>query len=222
MVDRQDQTSSKPAPLFHSNERLMAFSDGVFAITITLLVLEVKVPELVSTAHAALPDELWHLVPKILSHLISFIVLGMYWVAHHNMFAHIKRHDHVLLWLNILFLLCTASIPFPTGLLSEYPDEQISIILYALILALTGIVMLLIWWYANTHYLVEESIDPEFVNFVFRYVRIAPISYIFAILGSFFSLTISKFIFVAVIVFYIVPKKFHRHHYRQLSQRFDQ
>lgn len=222
MVNPQDKPSTEPAPLFHSNERLMAFSDGVFAITITLLLLEVKVPEITSTPIAELPSALWHLIPKILGHLISFIVLGMYWVAHHNLFAHIRRHDHVLLWLNILLLLCTASIPFPTGLLGEYPDAQISVVLYAAVLALTGIAMLLIWWYATTHRLVEESIDPEFVDFVYRYVRIAPISYIVAILASFLSLSLSKFIFIAVVVFYIIPKPFHRHHYRQLSQRFDQ
>jgi uncharacterized membrane protein len=110
------------------NERIIALSDGVFAIVITLLVLEIKVPEV---ANSELSAAIVEIIPKILSHVISFVVLGIYWIGHHNMFMHIKRHDRILLWLNILFLLCVASMPFPTGLIVQYIDQQLAIVVYA-------------------------------------------------------------------------------------------
>ncbi|MFM7191796.1 MAG: TMEM175 family protein, partial [Microcystaceae cyanobacterium] len=108
-IEETPPPSTKQPLLFavHGNERINAFSDGVFAITITLLVLEIKVPEIPHELVAKeLIPKLTHLFPFIVSHGISFFVLGIFWVAHHNMFAHIKKHDHVLLWLNLLFLLC--------------------------------------------------------------------------------------------------------------------
>ena len=207
----------------HNNERMTLFSDGVFAITITLLVLEIKVPEIADNLVATkLPKELLHLVPKIFSHIISFIVLGIYWIAHHNIFMHIKRHDHVMLWLNTLFLMCIASLPFPTGLLGHYPDQQISVVAYAGTLFITGIVLDLMWWYATTHHLADEDTDPAFVAFVHRYNRIAPLLYLLAIGISFFSLTLAKLLFIVVAVIYIVPNSLYRQHYKHLSRRFNQ
>jgi uncharacterized membrane protein len=217
------QITSKPVLSNHGNERLTFFSDGVFAITITLLVLEIKVPEIAENLVATeLPKELWHLVPKIISHVLSFIVLGLYWIAHHNMFMHIKRHNHILLWLNIAFLMCIASIPFPTGLLGTYYDLQISLLAYAGVLALTGILLNLIWWYAVNYSLIEQDTDSDFINFVARYIRVAPIVYLMAIASSFFSLAIAKILLIAVTIFYIIPNPYHRKYYKQLLRRFEQ
>lgn len=215
-----DPLTEKPHKVTsHNNERMTFFSDGVFAITITLLVLEIKVPEV---AAAELPKELLHLGPKILSHIISFIVLGIYWIAHHNIFMHIKRHDHVMLWLNTLFLMCIASLPFPTGLLGQYPDQQIAVVSYAGTLVITGIVLDLMWWYATTHRLLDEDTDPAFIAFVHRYNRIAPLLYLLSIVVSFFSLTVAKFLFIVVAIIYIVPNSLYRQHYKQLSRRLSQ
>lgn len=225
MVDESSDRSIKEnLPLaHHGNERLLAFSDGVFSITITLLVLEIKIPDIAENLVATeLPTALLHLVPKFIGHILSFIVLGLYWIAHHNMFIHIKRHDHVLLWLNTLFLLVIASIPFPTGLLGHYPDERIAIISYAGILFLTGVLLNIIWWYATTHRLVNDNLDKNFIAFVHRYIRVAPILYLVSIVVSFFSLLLAKLLFVAVAIFYIIPNVYHRNYYKQLARRFDQ
>jgi len=213
----------KPTQVFHSNERLTFLSDGIFAIAITLLVLDIRVPEIAENLVATeLPKELLHLVPNILGYIISFVMMGIYWIAHHNMFMYIKHHNHVMLWLNTIFMMCVASVPFPTALLSRYPNQQISVVAYAGILAITGIALNLIWWYATTHRQVEETVDPAFIAFVHRYIRIAPLVYLISIGVSFFSLAIAKFLFVVVAAFYIVPKSYHRHHYQQLSRRFNQ
>ncbi|MDJ0687487.1 MAG: TMEM175 family protein [Xenococcaceae cyanobacterium MO_188.B32] len=221
--ENQIVTKEKEASAAHGNERLFAFSDGVFAITITLLVLEIKVPEIAEELVATeLPQALLHLVPEFVSHIISFFVLGVFWVAHHNMFGHIKKHDHVLLWLNIIFLLCVASIPFPTGLLGKYPNEQITVAIYAGMWAITAVVLELLWWYATTHGMVDQDTDPDFITFVHRHIRKAPIFYLISIGVSFFSLTISKFIFIAVAIFYILPNPLERKHYKTLARRFNQ
>ncbi len=216
--------SKKPTYSFHGNERLTALSDGIFAITITLLVLEIKVPEIAENLVATeLPRELMDLVPKIFSHFISFIVLGIYWIAHHNIFMHIKRHNHVMLWLNNLFMMCIASVPFPTALISQYPNQQISLVAYSGTLVVTGVVLNLIWWYAITHRLVdEETTDKAFIAFVYFYNRIGPLLYLLSIGVSFFSIAIAKFVIVVVAVIYIVPNPLYRQHYKQLARRFNQ
>ncbi|MBW4578372.1 MAG: DUF1211 domain-containing protein [Tildeniella nuda ZEHNDER 1965/U140] len=220
---RSELVNEKLPVASHNNERLTMFSDGVFAITITLLVLEIKVPDIAANLVATeLPKELLHLVPKFIGHILSFIVLGLYWIAHHNMFIHIKRHDHVLLWLNTLFLLCVASIPFPTGLLGHYPDQQVSVIAYAGTLFLTGVFLNVIWWYATTHQLVDDTLEPQFIAFVHRYIRVAPALYLVSIAVSFLSLPLAKILFVAVAIVYIIPNPYHRKYYKQLARRFEQ
>jgi uncharacterized membrane protein len=224
-IEETPPTSPKQSILFavHGNERLSAFSDGVFAITITLLVLEIKVPEIPHELVASeLIPALKHLAPFMMSHVISFFVLGIFWVAHHNMFAHIKKHDHILLWLNLLFLLCVASIPFPTGLLGTYPNQAISVMIYSAILAITGASLDVIWWYATTYNLVDEETDADFVSFVHRHIWKAPIFYGLAFLISFLNLALAKLILVGVTIFYIIPNALERKHYKHLGRRFNQ
>lgn len=223
VLENPDRNSKPETPAYHDNERIIFFSDGVFAITITLLVLEIKVPEIASEVVAAeLPNALLHLLPKIFSHIMSFIVLGIFWIAHHNIFMYIKRHNHILLWLNTLFLMCIASLPFPTGLLGHYSDQQIAVVTYAGTLVVTGILLDLIWWYSTTRHLVDSNVDPKFVAFVHRFNRIAPLLYGLSILVSFFSLPLAKLIFVIVAIFYIVPNTLYRQHYRELTRRYNQ
>jgi uncharacterized membrane protein len=205
------------------NERIMAFTDGVFAITITLLVLEIQVPNFEhSMAASKLVPALYHLLPKFYGFILSFVVLGIYWIAHHNMFIHITKHNHILMWLNNLFILCTAALPFTTGLLGEYNDQQIAVVIFGLNLFLTGLMINLIWWYAAKYELVDkETTSPAFISSVQNYMKIAPILYLISIFVSFFSLTVAKFIFVIVAVIYIFPNPFHRRRYKQFLDRLN-
>ncbi|MEB3247800.1 MAG: TMEM175 family protein [Merismopediaceae bacterium] len=225
-IEETPPPSTKQPLLFavHGNERINAFSDGVFAITITLLVLEIKVPEIPHELVATeLMPKLTHLFPFIMSHVISFFVLGIFWVAHHNMFAHIKKHDHVLLWLNLLFLLCVASAPFPTGLLGAYPDQAIAVMIYSGVLAVTGLSLDLIWWYVTTYGLVDGETDSEFVRFVHWHIWKAPIFYGLAFVFAFLNwLALAKLILIGVTIFYIIPNALERTHYKRLNRRFNQ
>ncbi len=146
-------------------ERLIFFSDAVFAIAITLLVLELRVPELppgVSSAELARRVlGLWH---EALAFVISFLVIGIFWARHHQLYHYIARFDGRLLWLNLLVLLCVAFLPFPTALLSRYNDTQFAVAFYAGYLALVGLLMALLWSYAAAAGLVAPDLDRGVVR----------------------------------------------------------
>jgi uncharacterized membrane protein len=213
-------TTSLPKRLLHrgvpGNERMAAFSDGVFAIAITLLVLELHVPT--SVPPGGLIELAPEFLPRLAGHVITFAILGIYWVGHHNMFLHIKRHDRTLLWLNNLFLLFVAAMPFPTGLIVQHPNDRLAVIVYAGTLVCAGLSLELIWLYAtHRRQLVAHDLDPELITFVHRRVLLAPALYLLAVATSFVSITAAKVLFVVVAVAYIVPNPLDRYHHRQFQ-----
>src|SRR5579875_3582714 len=112
--NRADESLEEMRPV--GAERLLTLSDGVFAIAITLLVLSITVPKVDSGLWAALRHQ-W---PQYLSYVESFLIIGIIWAQHHQMFRHIERVDHTFLLINIVFLMWIASLPFPTELLGNY------------------------------------------------------------------------------------------------------
>ena len=121
-------------------ERIAFFSDAVFAIAITLLVLEIKVPHIepgsgeAGAVRALLAEGL-----KILGFVLSFVVVGTYWAAHHRLFRWVKSYDRQLVWRDLWLLLGVSFIPFPTAFFSEYPAYRTSLVLYTASLALVGV-----------------------------------------------------------------------------------
>jgi uncharacterized membrane protein len=146
--------------------RLAALTDGVFAIVMTLLVLEISIPEIAPSAlHAELPRRLLELWPKLLSYGISFIILGMFWYLHHHSFHYIRRSDDGLVWLNIFFLLFVALIPFSTSLFGSYTEEQLPLVIYAINIILVSVTRFILWTYATgKHRLVDSDISPRLVK----------------------------------------------------------
>lgn len=123
--------------------RLEAFSDGVFAIVITLLVLNIDLPHV---PYSGLQSTLISLLPNLAIYVLSFILIGMYWVFHHYSFLFVKEIDGVLLWLNIFFLLFISFMPFPTSMMGAYPFRTIPVVVYGVNLLLanmTGFVAIL-------------------------------------------------------------------------------
>jgi uncharacterized membrane protein len=142
--------------------RLEAFSDGVFAIAITLLVLEIKVPH----SGEALGAELLSLWPSYFAYSVSFIVIGAIWINHHAMFDHIVRADHQILLLNTLQLMFIAFLPFPTAVLADAlhnrADEAVATAFYGGTLAVIGVLVTAMWYYAaHEHRLLSESISRD-------------------------------------------------------------
>ena len=201
------------------NVRLNAMSDGVFAIVITLAVFSIKIPDLApGLAVAELPRALVKLLPDFAGLFLSFIVLGIYWVGHNNVFQHVLRHDRLMLWLNILFLLSMALVPFPTALLVRYGDAQISVVLYALNLMVGGVLLDLIWWYATyNRHLMCDTVQPPLIRSFHHRILTGPVIYLVAIGVSFVSLLAAKILFGVAIAYYIVPTAQDILHHKQLG-----
>jgi TMEM175 potassium channel family protein len=109
--------------------RTEAFSDGVFAIAVTLLVIFIEVPKVPN--EAALDEAVSDLGPEILSYFIGFFVIALFWVGHHRFFAQLRRFDERLMFVNLAYLSAVAFVPFATGLFGDYPDARISLIVFA-------------------------------------------------------------------------------------------
>ncbi len=127
--------------------RLEAFSDGVFAIAITLLVLNIDVPSPDLSA-GALHGELADVVGNAFAYFLGFAVIGIFWVSHHAFFGEVERHGPSLLWSNLLFLSLIAAMPFSTGLIGEYGGDIDAVIIFAANVALASLALTLSEWQA--------------------------------------------------------------------------
>ncbi len=142
-----------------SFERIVFFSDAVFAIVITLLVLEIKVPHLEEFSEEAMRGALIEMIPKFIGFIFSFFIIGLMWVEHHRIFRFIGNFDMGLLWRNLVFLLGISFIPFPTALFSEYFTSKTAFVIYALSFAFAALAKLWVWNYAVKKNLMVEDFD---------------------------------------------------------------
>lgn len=141
-----------------TKNRLEAFSDGVFAIVITLLVLEIRIPEV---DYSQLKHALYELIPRVLAYVMSFVIIGIYWVGHHQSFQLISKIDGTFLWLNVLLLLCISFLPFPTILMGRYPLQGIPIVIYGLNLIATNATSFVMLLYLKSHPHLCPRIDMK-------------------------------------------------------------
>ena len=188
--------------------RIETFSDGVFAIAITLLVLEIQVPHV--EEGTSLLGQLIGLWPSYLGYAISFIVIGIMWANHHNRFNYIVRSDHVLLFLNTLLLMCVAFIPFPTALLAEYvssEEQQTAVAVYAGTLAVSAVFFTLLWLYAASGYrLVDRELDPATLRAMTRRYVAGMLLYIAAFVLAFVNVVLSLALIVGLALVFILPE----------------
>jgi uncharacterized membrane protein len=169
-------------------ERLVFFSDAVIAIAITLLVVTLAIPEATENVGDALLDR-W---PQMLSYVLSFLVIGVFWMAHHRIFRYVGSIDQRLIWLNLLFLMCVAFIPFPTGVLGDHDGSRGAIVFYAATIGLTGTVLASIWQYLIHAGHLNERADAKVVRYLTRRSLVTPISFLVSIPLSFVSLRLAE------------------------------
>ncbi|BBL80188.1 DUF1211 domain-containing membrane protein [Rubrobacter xylanophilus] len=183
-------------------ERIVFFSDAVFAIAITLLVLDIRLPEMPEGLVAQrLPQELASLWPKYLSYVLSFLVITMYWMGHHGIFSHIRGYDRTLIWLNALFLMCIAFLPFPTSLLGEYGDHRLAVVIYAGSLAVARLLLTTVWWYATAD---RRLVAGDLSGATIRAHRVRglamPAVFLLSIAISFFSVSAAMYSWALLVV----------------------
>lgn len=141
--------------------RLLSLSDGIFAFAMTLLILNIVLPD--STTRAELPQALIALWPKYLSFLISFFVIGLYWISNVRQFRSIRKYNTGLLWLVLIFLMFIVLIPFSTSVLSNF-EGRTGVILYALNIACAGFTATGLWIFAVRKKLVDPNVGPAQVR----------------------------------------------------------
>ncbi len=182
-------------------ERLVFFSDAVMAIAITLLAIDIRVPEIPpGLAVQQLAGQLSAIWPRFLTFLISFIVIGIYWISHHRYFGYIKRYDTRLILLNFVFLFFIVCMPFLASLLGQYTFVPFALIAYTVAIAALGLSMALIWWYASHgHRLIAADVSSDTIRVINIRVFVAPVMFVVAIPFAYISST------AVIIVWWLSP-----------------
>jgi uncharacterized membrane protein len=184
-----------------SFERVVFFSDAVFAIVITLLVLELKVPHLSEHSEPALRHALFGLLPRFIGFVISFLIIGLMWIEHHRIFRYIADYDAGLLWRNLLLLLCVSFVPFPTALFSENFWSRTAFILYTASFGGVATAKLLIWRHAVAANLLKPDVSPALERRIARRSLAVPLACGMAIVLSFVSIWLAPVSFAFIPVF---------------------
>ena len=177
-------TPTPPAPTDFSTSRLEAFSDGVFAIAITLLVLDLNVPAPDSLGGRPLTTALAHQWPAYFAYLVSFLVIGIIWINHHAMCALARRVDRRTLFANLFLLLTVSVIPFPTRLLATYltarhGDAQTAAAIYAATMVVMGVAFSLLFLaFTRDARALHSPIPPEALRAALRRFSIGGLCYL--------------------------------------------
>ena len=205
---QEDGHDQAPTGTERGTERLEAFSDGVFAIAITLLILDLKVP------HAQGPSNLLGVLlglwPAYFAYLLSFTMIGIYWANHHYIFKLFVRTNHGLNLLNLLFLLTISFLPFPTATLGDYmrddANRTIAATFYAVALLLPAFTWLLMWLYATTgRRLVDERLDGAFLRrLTMQYTGTVAV-YVAAVLLALVDVRVGLGVCVGLTLLYLLP-----------------
>ena len=188
-----------------TKSRIEALTDGVFAIAMTLMVFNLKVPDVpANSANWELSRRLlgmWHF---FIIYGISFIVLGIYWVGHHNQFHWIEQTDRRSLWINLFFLFAVTLIPFSTILAGRYPDQRDAVIFYGLNLMLVGLLLYAHMAYATgPGHLADPKVHPELIRMAKRLVLTGPAACLVAIIVALFHPRVASLLYLLVPLFYI-------------------
>src|SRR3954462_11904617 len=189
--------------------RVEAFSDGVFAIAVTLLILAVGIEQ--SIAEGSVTHQLLHLWPAYIAYAISFLTVGIMWVNHHQLFRHFVRVDRPLLLLNILLLMCISFTPFPTRIVADHAqnagDREAAAVLYGITMTCTAICFFAVWIYGSRRLLRPDTDMREVSGITRSYLPGAP-TYGAAPLVAFLSSPASLILFGAIAVFYAISSSF--------------
>jgi uncharacterized membrane protein len=198
--------------LLRETSRVEAFSDGVFAIAITLLVLTLAVPTYEKASSAPeLRRALLEQWPTYVAFVMSFLSILIMWASHHNIFSLIRRVDHVFLLLNGLVLMGVTLVPFPTQLLASHlghPGEGVAAEVYCVVALFIALAYNALWFWARRGgHLLEPDASPQTLRAVTRQYAVAPVVYVAALGLALVNVWASIAIFIAVSVYYAVPTR---------------
>jgi uncharacterized membrane protein len=182
--------------------RIEALTDGIFAVAMTLLVLDIKPPvHLRFETNEALVDHLSVLEHSFVMYAISFVVLAMFWLTHHLQFHFVRRVDRPLLWINLLFLLLAVVVPFSTNLVGDHGHLQLPVVLYAVnLLVLTLLLFLQLRHLAARPHLIAPDLTPEAVAHLHRQLLLFGVVPVVSIAASFYSPRLGVYLYALLAV----------------------
>lgn len=195
-------------------QRIEALSDGIFAIAMTLLVLDIKIPKIseMLIKPGFLAETLLHLWPKFLTFVMSFVILGLFWIAHHGYSHFLKRTDRCFLWINLLYLMVVVCVPFSTDLLGSYPRHRIAAMIYGGNIMALGFTLYWQWAYATNHHrLVGNHLEPELVRKGKQRIFLGISINLCAVLLAWVNPTISLVLYVLFPIVYLLPSNIDHH-----------
>jgi uncharacterized membrane protein len=186
--------------------RLEAFSDGVFAIAITLLVLDLAVP---ASAEKHLLRSIAELWPEYLAYIVSFSTIGATWLGHDAITEYVDRTDPGFVRLNLLVLLVVSFLPFPTRLFAEYigedSPERVAVTIYGVTLLLASTLLLVLWRYAVRVHLVRPDADDEEIQFLTKRLQPGLVGYLLLIAAGIFVPVVAVIGYLGIALYYILP-----------------
>lgn len=195
-----------------TTNRIEALSDGIFAIAMTLLVIEIHVPVVETANPGTLADGLRVLGPHVGAYVISFLILGTLWIGHHNHFVHIREADRHLLRIDIGFLCAIAFLPFSTALLAAYWNQALAGAAYGANLVLAGSLLWLHWVYATRgRRLTSPDLGEDAVRSARRRIEVGLITYLAATVLAFLWLPVSLVLLTITPIFYMLSSRGDRH-----------
>jgi len=190
--------------------RIEAFSDGVFSIVITLLILDIHVPTATMLGARPLSQVLISQWPSYAAYVVSFLLVGGVWANHHVMFRRIRYADHAIVVWNTLHLMFTAVLPFTTALLSAYilgtwDQRRLVALVYSGILTLAGTCYSALWWHAVRAHLLEPWVTPQEARHLAMHWVLAPVCYAIAFCVAFVSVPLCLGLYVILIGYFTLP-----------------
>jgi uncharacterized membrane protein len=192
-----------------TKNRLETLVDGIFAIAMTLLVLNFRLPVMTDQqAQVDLAGALSKLTPHLFAFFLSFLLLAVFWMVHHRQFHFIDKVDGPFIWLNILMLGFIVLIPFTTSLVGEYERNLLSVILFEINLLAIGLSIWLYWWYASrNHRLIAADVTDEQIRYGLLRSMILPIVSLVAIGLAFITPRYSTMVYISIPFIMIIIRK---------------
>jgi uncharacterized membrane protein len=189
-------------------DHILAFADAIFAFSITFMAVSIHIPELPrNLTEAQVIDELLKSIPEFEIYVISFFVIGIYWISYHQLFNHIESSSSTLTWLTLLFLFFITLIPFATNLQVGFGQYQITFILFALVITFGGFLQTIVWAYATKNKLIDESLTHDEIHYMLLETIDSPVIFLLSILVSFIDIQFAYYFWILIIPADIIVHK---------------
>lgn len=194
-------------------DHLISFSDAIFAFSITFMALSIQIPKLSSDlTQAELINRILHLRPQFEIYVISFLIIGVYWISYHLIFNYIRASHSVLIWVNLAFLFFITLISFATSLETVYPLYHIVFVLYAAIITITGLLLAVIWLHASKdRLLVDKNMSPTHIRAVSLQAIAPPLIFASSIAISFIDIQIAQYFWILIVPAKVIIQRKYRY-----------